>query len=569
MPPTTHASEEALRRALVPLCEAVAAVPGRLYPVIYVGPLTEPGVLAASMREATRGEGRAVVEWPERAAGSVVLCRADELEGAREWLGESADAQLLVWGDAAPEDLSGVGVVDLSVDIHEALGSPAGVGWLATAIDRMVEQRPGPAGPLAVLARAEDLRVVADEVGLHLLTRGWTAAEMDLGALAPPQPERAAIAIVRSPAQVSAAADLAEACRREGAPLVLVVEDDAWESVAACPHWPEVVRPATVLTAAGALPGALSQVRWPAATSLWANASDLGPVRSAEALLLPPGTSLLEALGHVEVRARSARLVAWTERHVAAIEVEVGGPCAAVVGVRPWGSAPPVGCEDVLTGLGMIRRWPALLLGIVGDPPVPVAGVRESVQRIGFRFARLDDEGQSGGPSLERELPSWQVASALVSLGLPASAQALLSRVEREGGAGAEEAMLLAYLLADRHPTDAAALLRAAGERLALSERTDARVLQADAAALGLLLMVRERIVAPAEAWASVDQWLSRSRTEWLENARRAALLLELAARAGQMEAARRFARTFQRVADPSDPLRGVIEPILSVIGGV
>jgi hypothetical protein len=558
----------------VPLCEAVAAVPGRLYPVIYVGPLTDPEVLAASMCEAIRGDSRAVVEWPERAAGSVVLCRADDLEGAREWLGESADAQLLVWGDAAPQDLSGVGLVDLSVDINEALGSPAGVGWLAAAIDRMVEQHPGPAGPLAVLARAEDLRVVADEVGLHLLTRGWTAAELDLGALAPPQPERAAIAIVRSPAQVSAAADLASACRRWGAPLVLVVEDDVWESVAACPHWPEVVRPSTVLTAAGALPGALSQVRWPAATSLWANAADLGPVRSAEALLLPPGTSLLEALGHVEVRARSARLVAWTERRVAVVEVEVGGPCAAVVGVRPWGSVPPVGSEDVLAGLGMIRRWPALLLGIVGDPPLPVDGVRESVQRIGFRFARLDDEeldaeGQSGGPSLERELPSWQVASALVSFGLPASAQALLSRVEREGGAGAEEAMLLAYLLADRHPTDAAALLRAAGDRLAVSERADARALQADAAALGLLLMVRERLVAPAEAWASVDQWLSRSGTEWLENARRAALLLELAARAGQMEAARRFARTFQRVADPSDPLRGVIDPILFVIGGV
>jgi hypothetical protein len=79
--------------------------------------------------------------------------------------------------------------------------------------------------------------------------------------------------------------------------------------------------------------------------------------------------------------------------------------------------------------------------------------------------------------------------------------------------------------------------------RLALTARPDARVLQADAAALGLLLMVRERIIAPAEAWASVDAWLSRSGAEWLENARRSALLFELAARAGQTEAARRFAR--------------------------
>lgn len=568
---TIQPPDEILRRALAPLCEAVSSAPGRLYPVIYVGPLAEPDVLAAAMREAIRGKDATVVEWPEHAAGAVVLCRADELEDARRCLREIADAQLLAWGGAAPDRLPRglLSPSDLGVDVREAIRAPGGAGWLMTAVDRMVGERPGPCGPLAVLARAEDLRLVADEVGLYLLTTGWPAAELDLGGRASLDPGRAAIALVRSPAQVSAAAGLADASRRGGAPLVLVVEDHAWESVAVHPDWAAAVRPSGVLAAAGAAPGALGRLRWPSATALWASSTDPAPIRSAEAFLLPAGTSLIEALCHVEIRARSARLVAWTDGRFAVLEVEAGGTGAAVLGVRPWGSAPLVGSEDLLAELDGIRRSPALLLAIVAEPPVPVDGVRESVQRIGFHFARLDDERRSADPARERELAPWEVASALVSFGLPASAQALLSRLEREGRAGAEEEMLLAYLLADERPSDAAALLRSAGVRLAGTARLDARVLQADAAALGLLLMVRERMVAPAEAWASVEAWLPRAGTEWLEDARRAALLFELAARAGQTEATRRFAWTFRRAADPGDPLRGVLEPIFSAIGGV
>jgi hypothetical protein len=199
-----------------------------------------------------------------------------------------------------------------------------------------------------------------------------------------------------------------------------------------------------------------ASLRWPSATALWASSADLGRFAPRRRSSCPRERHSSRRSATSRFARGPARLVAWTERRFAASRWRSGERGPTVAGVRPWRSAPLVGSEDVLIGLGMIRRWPALLLGIVGDPPLQVGGVRESVQRIGFRFARLDDEGledegQSGGPSLERELPSWQVASALVSLGLPASAQALLSRLEREGAAGAEEAMLLAYLLADRN----------------------------------------------------------------------------------------------------------------------
>jgi hypothetical protein len=561
--------EELLREALALLCEAVSAAPGRLYPVIYVGPLAGPDALAASMRAAIRGDRPAVVEWPERSPDAVVLCRVDEIGAARRWLGETAGAQLLAWGESAPERLPQglLGPSDLGVDLREAVPSPGGAGWLSTAIDRVVEEsRHG--GPLAVLARAEDLRLVADEVGLHLLTAGWTAAELDLDRPALPEPGRGGIALVRSADQVPAVAGLADACRREGVPLVLVVEDHAWEAVAAHPAWDGTVHPAEVLTAAGAAPGSLRRLRWPAATSLWIGPPEPGSVHTAEAFLLPTGTSLLEALCHVEVRARAARLVAWTERRLAVVEVEVGGAGGAVVGVRTLGSAPPTGGEQVLAALDAMRRWPAPLLAIVAEPPVGIEGVRESVQRIGFHFSRLDDEGGSGSPAGDGELAPVEVARALVSLGLPASAEALLSRLERDGGAGAEEEMLLAYLVADARPADAATLLRSASGRLAGCARPDAWVLQADTAALGLLLMVREGLVAPAEAWASVDAWLARAGSEWLEDARRAALLFELAGRAGQTEAARSFARAFRSAADRAEPLRPVLEPLFDAIGG-
>lgn len=566
--------DEQVRFVLAATAEAMAATPGRLYPLVYVGPLGRPDLLADAASEAARAFGIAFSVWSAdtgaAAGGGIVLCRSTEIRAATR--NASASTQVIAWGDL-PADLppdvrsevlrSENLVLDLNAcDVWSGRmwsSSSFGLGTLSGE-------------PLLLVAPRKWLRLHADHALLLLESAGVRSVAVPVwetqGA------GHHGIVTVWTVDTGFDAADVARlisAARASRQALVVVTDEESCASLRSNPAWsPDLSRIRRVLGSAGP---SICDLPWPNARSVWVG----GPVASgAETITMPEGTTLLEALGLLEVRCRPGRLVAWRPDAVAVISVAARPSGAVVVSAGVVGGDLAIEREAVLEVLDAVRGWAGARLAVIwGLPPAASSSVEEPVQRVGFHFSRLDDERGGGNrPEAGRDamsmLSAEGVARTLVALGLSDDALRLLRTVERESQWGVGEEMLLGFLIAELDPHEAITRLRHAAVRLANgSSYQGAWELQTDATLNALLLLVRTNQVPAVDAWATVAAWLERAGLDWVATPRHAAVLFELAARAGRPADAKRFAALFRSTGGAEDDgLAAAMEPVLRAVIG-
>jgi hypothetical protein len=583
--PRASLLDEQLRLALSPMCAALAAAPAALYRVVYVGPLSAPDVLRGALQDAALGSGTRVSEWGDNDAedGTTVLllCGVADALAASRWCASSARRQLVVWGETPVEDLprevhllaTGQDGIVFDPRAHTGLGAEGGV--LGGAIQRLVADPRGPGNPLVLLTHERSMPVIRDLAHLHFDAAGFSPAQATVphaGRLEL-QGGRAAVVLVTMEAEASTLADLARRGRSAGVPLVLIATRAAGEHLGGDSAGSALADECAVIRVTGLPdPPLAADVAWPPAAAVWVGAP--ASQETEDALVLPRGTTLLEALAHLEVRGGPGRIAAWTAHEVAVVYVEARAAGAAVVGVHVVGRSPAPDRASVLTQLDEIRCWPGLQVAVLAAADSALGaggGIEETVQRIGFYFARLDDE-RRGGAAYPARPPApcpHAAARALVDLGLGAAARALLQEAESSSQWSVEEEVLLAFLTAEVAPDEAITRLRHAALRLSTDAgRADAWALQTDATLNALLLMVRTGSAGPAEAWATVESWVRQASTDWVSSPRQAAVLFELAARAGEAPQARTFARLFRELVKPGDPLARALNPVFHALFG-
>lgn len=579
--PRASLLHEQLRLALSPMCAALAAAPGALYGVVYVGPLRAPDILRDALQHAAAHSATRVSEWDGRSVEEgtpvLLLCGQADALAASHWRAARQGVQLVVWGETPVEDLPReihdltTGPDALVFDPRAHMAPCAEGGVVGRAVQRLVADPRGSANPLALLSLERALPVVRDLAHLHLEAAGFSPADapatdvrLDLQGGGVP------VVAVSTDADAGMLADLTCRCRAAGVPLVLVATPCAWERLTGVPAWSAAGECAEVRLSGLADPSPAANVAWPPLAAIWIGA----PASSdpQDALVLPRGTTLLEALAHLEVRGRPGRVAAWATDRAAVVHVDVRAAGAAVVGVRVAGQSPAPDRVTALAQLNEIRGWAGLQVAVLPAPgPTPAGEIEETVQRIGFYFARLDDE-RRGGAATPAGPPApgpHAAALALIELGLDAAARALLQDAERTSRWGVEEELLLAFLTAEAAPDEAVTRLRHAALRLSTHPgRADAWALQTDATLNALLLMVRTGSAGAAEAWVTVEGWMRSAGTDWVSSPRQAAVLFELAARAGEARRARTFAKLFRETADPDHALATALEPVLHAMFG-
>lgn len=572
--PPLNLLDEQVRLALAAAAEALAAAPGALYPLVYVGPLARADALNRAAAAAAAAFGIGCGTWTphSRPRGpALVVCGSGEIAAALAGL--PPRVQLVAWGAAAAADLP----PDVR-DVVRAPGNlvievdPAGLAresaWLGGSVDRAARER---GGALVVVAPRESLRLHADHALLLLESGGLSAAAVSPADIRSAD-EQAVVAVwtTASPVGAERVSRMAADFQAAGRTLVLVTDPASWDSLREEPAWTGAARPAPVVrVGAFGMDAAFAGLPWPQVPAVWIGAP---AAPDAEAILLPDGTTLLEGLGYLEVRGRPGRLSAWRPDALATITVDARAAGAAVVAAEVCGAGTATDRESVLDLLDQVRRWTGLRLAIVwGGAAEGHTGIEEPVQRVGFHFSRLDDE--RGGSALPPREPARlgldAVARRLVGLGLPDAALILLRQAERESRWGVDEEMLLGYLVAAADPQEAITRLRHAALRLATGTGAeDTWVLQTDATLNALLLMVRTRQVPAADAWATVASWLEEAGTVWVATGRHAAVLFELAARAGRLADAERFASMFRSMMGGDDPLSRALGPVLHTVVG-
>jgi hypothetical protein len=583
--PRASLLDEQLRLALSPMCAALAAAPAALYRVVYVGPLSAPDVIRDALQDAALGFRTRISEWGDNDAEDgtpvLLLCDVADALAASRWCASIAGRQLVVWGETPADDLpeevhvltTGQDALVFDPRAHTGPGAEGGV--VGGAVQRLVANPRGPGNPLVLLTHERGMPVIRDLAHLHLDAAGFAPVDAtvpDAGRLEL-QGRCAPVLLVTRDAEASALADLARRCRSASVPLVLIATPTAWEQLSRDSAWSALADERAVVRVSGLPdPSPEAAVPWPPVAAVWVGAPASG--KTEDALVLPRGTTLLEALAHLEVRGRPGRVAAWTADGAAVVHVEVRAAGAAVVGVHVVGRGPALDRTAVLTQLDEIRCWPGLQVAVLtAAAPAPGAGseVEETVQRIGFYFARLDDERRGGAATPPRaSAPGPRAAArALIGLGLGEAARALLQEAESASQWSVEEEVLLAFLTAEVAPDEAITRLRDAALRLSADAgRADAWAVQTDATLNALLLMVRTGSAGAAEAWATVESWVRHAGTDWVTSPRQAAVLFELAARAGEAPQARTFARLSRELVEPGDPLAVALEPVFHAIFG-
>lgn len=569
--------DEQVRLALVAAAEALAAAPGALYPLVYVGPLARADALNRAAAEAAAAFGIGCGTWTPHSAPrgpALLVCDSEEIPAALRELPDQV--QLIAWGPSAAGDLP--------PGVRDAVGAPGNLvievdsgglaresAWLGGTLERAAKEG---RGALVVIAPRDSLHLHADHA-LLLLESAGVSARAASGPDDARTGEQALVAVWTASAAVGPeplsrmAGDLHQA----GRTLVLVTDTGSWETLRETDVWAAAAGPCSVVRVGPLVTDAAhAGLSWPQVTAIWIGAPDAA---DAEAILLPEGTTLLEGLGYLEVRGRAGRLVAWRPDALATVSVDARAAGAAVVSAEVCGAGDATDRESVLDVLDQVRRWPGLRLAVVwgGTDDVDTV-VEEPVQRVGFHLSRLDDERAGAAPpALARAHPHLglhAVAHRLVGLGLRDAALILLRDAERESRWGVDEEMLLGFLVSGADPQEAITRLRHAALRLATGTAAeDSWVRQTNATLNALLLMVRTRQVAADDAWVTVASWLQEAGTVWVASGRHAAVLFELAARAGRVAEARRFASMFRAMTGGDDPLCAALAPVLHAVVGV
>jgi hypothetical protein len=366
--------------------------------------------------------------------------------------------------------------------------------------------------------------------------------------------------------RAATAAAAAAGCRAAGVPLVIVTVTKAWDDARGDATWRAAVARCSVIRGGA---GATTDARtWPSVADMWIGG--LHPPPDVEpALRIPAGTPLVAALAHLEIGGRPGSLVVWGSDRVAVIRADQRAPGAVVVDVRV-GTAEPAGTrEEALQALDAVRGWVHVEMAVVCHPHRGPGCLEETVTRLGFFLSRTDDERSAGviGPSIAiPRCTRGDVARVLVQHGLTGEAVDVLRDHHGEPGRSIEDALLLAWLIADRSPAEAVMELREVAFRAA-SERTPAgEALQVQATLNALLLLVRARQIAPEDAWESVERWISDAGIGWVTTPQHAGIVFELATRSGHVAEARILAAKLGQLGAGTHPLLSAMRPHIQAV---
>jgi hypothetical protein len=558
-------SQSSLAQSAAPLhaaLRALAAAPGRLYPVAYLGPLDGPAAVRRALGATRRfrhlrvTDEQGVREDPD---ASVVLCGLPGAVEIRASVSGRIGVQLLVVGPKAPHELADVeraslGPAAILVDVRPDLAAVQG-GRIADAVDEAVHS----AGeePLVLLTPEDAFQETLEECELHLSSAGLRVHVVDgirhHPSGKPRRGEAWLVGLRSGAASGSTATAVAAGCRAAAVPLVIVAVTAAWDEVRAHETWRAAAARCTVIRGGGGL--SVDTSPWPPVTDLW-----IGGVRVLDdvepAMRIPVGTPLVAALAHLEIGGRSGSLLVWGRDRVAVIRAEHRAPGAVVVDVRLGGGRAPGTRDEALRLMDSVRGWGDVEMAIVYHPHRESGCLDETVTRLGFFLSRTDDERSAGlvGPSTTvPPCAPADVARVLVQHALSDDALDVLRT--SAPARGIEDAVLLASLLADRAPAEAVAELRDAAFRGASEQSEQGEALQIAATLNALLLLVRGRQIAAEDAWVSLEAWIGAAGIEWATTPQHAAIAFELACRSGHAAESRILASRLELLASSAHPL--------------
>ncbi|HEU4452822.1 MAG TPA: hypothetical protein VFR81_07165, partial [Longimicrobium sp.] len=408
--------------------------------------------------------------------------------------------------------------------------------------------------------------VVAAEAAVRLRLLGYAVGAVWEGgpgpdptdAPFPPGSRPALVAHLGAALSPAAAAVLAGRARERGAALVLVGSP----SVVAAAE-PTDGSAALVRTTPEPVPEAVRRASWPPAREVLTGAPESG----AERELISRVDARDRALGLIVRSAasweRAGFLLVFTPERFGWIAVDGGE--ALVRGA--WRLGDPPGGADVGAALARIRAmslWEgihALFVAATEPRPPESRGVAVLVDTVDLDVRRTLEEAAAGrvpAGSLAAELPPVppsRVARELLWWGQARAAHELLEAAERASSWGVDEELLLGYLSAERDPREAAARLQHAAHRLSDDFGGGRWSQHVDATLAALLLDVRAHPSRARHAWGVVERWIESQGEGWVGTPRRAAVVYELAARAGEIGEAARFRDAVLRLSRPGDAL--------------
>jgi hypothetical protein len=348
--------------------------------------------------------------------------------------------------------------------------------------------------------------------------------------------------------------------RERGAVLVLVGAASALAAAGleASPGGAPLVRatPAPV-------PDAVRRAAWPPARDVLTGAPESG----AERELISRVDGGDHALGPLVRSAasweRPGFLLVFTPARFGWIAVD--GADAVVRGAWRLGDPPAsAGVDAVLARIRAMGLWEgsrALFVAATAPVPSHSGGAAVLVDTVDLDVRRTLEEAAVGRvppgslPPGVPDVPPSRVVRELLWWGQCRAAHELLQEAERASPWGVEEELLLGYLSAERDPREAAARLQHAAHRLS-DDFAGARWGQhVDATLSALLLDVRAHPGRARHAWGVVERWIESQGEGWVATPRRAAVVYELAARAGEIGEAARFRDAVLRLSRPGDAL--------------
>lgn len=580
-------AEEEIRVVLRALFGRLLDLDPERYSPLYVGPLRRAEPVRRALEDAVLCHGTSVAGaealWDAAPSRAVALV---PLRAAAQVLRAASGRRWVVVGDVdpdrlPPELLARLDEVGLIYDTRQIPAPPASPAPLAAALAERA--RTAGAWVLRVAAEPETVPVVAAEAAVRLRVLGYATGgvwEVPSG----PDPGEPPVPLAPRPALVA----------HLGAPLAA----DAWAAVTRHAHARGaalvlVGTPAAVAAAAGAgdaaplvratpepVPEAVRRASWPPAREVLTGAPDSG----AERELISWVDASDRALGHI-VRAaasweRTGFLLVFTPERFGWIAVDGGE--GVVRGA--WRLGDPPAAADLETTLARIRAmslWEGIrALFVAATEPVPPhsRGVAALVDTVDLDVRRTLEEFEGGrvpAGSLPGDVhfvaPS-RVARELLGWGQARAARELLQAAERASPWGVDEELLLGYLSAERDPREAAARLQHAAHRLSDDLAGGRWSQHVDATLAALLLDVRAHPARARHAWGVVERWIESQGDAWVGTPRRAAVVYELAARAGQIREAARFRDAVLRLSRPGDALPAWVEssdplPLLEAAG--
>lgn len=554
--------EEELSAAVSSLIAGLLAATAVRPDVLYVGPITRREVVERAAIAATRQAGRtlAAADEAEEASGAVVLAEAAEIP---LFLERRVEGQLwVVWGDREPEALPAAfrTRVEERGYLFDVRSNPVGTGHRSDlrSVLRAAAQTGASGFPVLVSTSRDTVAMTAAEVQLRLRTERFFPVQI-VDALPSTVevftfadgPHPALVACVEEPAREAVLERIVALQRRardRGAGLVVVAPPETVHALEEFPAWSRTAGAAPhARTARPEVPEAIARAPWPPIEELILGAPGGGRLQDPTFYVPPGGKSFDEVLQMAESMRQPGYFLLYHSRGFGWVAVDddyVTG--AARLGDADRGD----GAGEVSARIRQMVLWPELRVVFVpgGTPREALsAAVRLPMGMVGTDVSRTLDESRAGtvaAGSLAAEpdpVPPGRVARELVHWGVPRLAVDLLHDTERASGWGVEEELLLGHLVLERDPEEALARLKHAVVRLGQEDDGARWEVQVAATLNALLLEARSRPSYALAAWAHVSRWLASAGEHWVEGPRHAAILFELAARAGDADAADRF----------------------------